>query len=786
MVSQPQVAGSRHPGTDPEALFDFLDYLRAQSFKVAADEYALVQNLMLILVALGEDVSDAKVLKKYLAPVLCTTSREQANFPAIFDRWLSGGRPASVSQDSREVRHELRNTEALWQKWRWIIAGVALTIATAVVWSVLKPAPLPRADGLDRDFVLAAHLARAHRIRLLLNGATFLALTALAWGAWWFFRARLFLKRRSTTEQPDLLTVSLDTKLNQHYDPTFLRRAAGELRRRYPAPSSELAVEATIEQTLHNSGEFTPVYRSRLVAPEYLLLIDRKGFRDHNAHLVGELIERLESDQVQIQQFYFDRDPRTVYPASARASPVALRDLLAKYNDSRILLFTEGEGLFDAATGELETWADLLWRRSHIAVLTSKTQESWGHREHVLAELALVMPATAEGIVNFAKACNGIRSPDLRVLASHGPFPHELAERPDRWLERDAPDATLVMEVLQAVRRFLGEETYFWLAACAAYPAVNFNLTIYLGTNLRDAAGQSLFTSERAVALFRLPWLQKGYLPDWLRVQLLSELSPEQSSAIREVLNRLWLSVATGSTKAIDLEIARNYPNALASLGRTVYRKLKRSSPPDSTLRDHVFASVMLGRSLSPLAVRIPRFWSRLLTRRKNRKPKPGEVAVVQEWSAKERLAAAAAYLTPIPAVVFLFIRPLKRRLLIRFHSYQSLYLALALIGLDSSKSILLVAAEAVEGSIRTLLTVEPSRPGTSPVFFVLLAISGLCDLIVYVCWFYLIVASLRGRMPKVPLVGKWAQRSAEKWGAPRTNYLTLLELDNSVGSHLN
>ena len=102
-------------------------------------------------------------------------------------------------------------------------------------------------------------------------------------------------------------------------------------------------------------------------------------------------------------------------------------------------------------------------------------------------------------------------------------------------------------------------------------------------------------------------------MPDWLRLRLVSTLDPEQNQQIREALNALWLSVATGGDRPIELEIAQRNPLAASSIAKAIFRKLRRKSSEQSVLRDRVFASIMLGRSLEPLAVRIPRMWRELM-----------------------------------------------------------------------------------------------------------------------------------------------------------------------------
>ncbi len=786
MVSDPHIT-TRYPGTDPDTLFDLLDYLREQGFKITTDTYALVQDLILVLVALGEDVKDKEVLTSYLAPVLCTNLREQVNFPQYVDRWYSGS-VAEKQQYDQEIHEQVHRTVSLWQTWWWVIAVGAL-LSAAIVWiSMDKPRPVELKSNPENaaEAVKSAAGAAAADIsktpshvrwHFLWHFVPFVPITLLGYVAWWYVRGRLFLQRRASEESPDLITVSLGSQLSQQLDQPSLRRTAGELRRRYLAPSEELAIEQTMERTIRNNGEFSPVYRSRLVAPEYLVLIDRKSFKDHNAHLVGEVIEQLQSKQVQIEKFYFDSDPRSLFAASAQGSPIPLRELLARNLDARILIFTDGEGFFDAVTGEVENWSEMLWNRSQVAVFTSREREAWGYREQALNERAICQPATIDSVIAFAKSCNGMRLQETHRISINALLPAELSERPARWLERDSPQPMLVAQVLQAVHRFLGDEGYFWLAACAAYPALNFNLTLYLGNELTDAAGQPLFTLERAASLFRLPWMQEGYMPDWLRLRLLEELSPEQTQNIRQVLNRLWISAAVGSSKAIDLEIARKYSHSLMLFGTLLYRGLRRSSPAESPLRDYVFASVMFGRSHAPLAVRIPRFWRSLLRSRKDRAPKPGETARPPKLLWKYRWLAIAPYVSPmlgfcswlvgietsykkavpfafiffaIVPIVFPLIKSVRRRHQVLYHAYQALYLWLMPV-LYILLVIVLAETRMLNDTYLLLALLFYSLIPTCPLFI------GL--------WLTGIVSALRGNTVRLPLwLGRLARRTADRW----------------------
>jgi hypothetical protein len=624
MVQRAAVNVTTSPWTDPDVLADLLDYFRKEAgYKVTPGEYALAQDLVLALIARGENIDDPACLGNYLAPVLCTTPEEQANFSAHFARWSartrSADEPAEPGNDALEREVELAGRQ--WRTWRWIIAAVAVCVGVAgvIFWwrsAFSSPSAVPGPAVAPPIGANVPPVSRDVPLGILVGAGLAFFLAVIAWGAWWYLRGRLFLKRRATVEEPDLVSVKLDSQVEECLDHVFLRRTARELRRRYRVISTEFAIAPTVEQTVRNNGRFTPVLDSRQLAPEYFVLIDRKNFRDHNARYIDELLDRLRSNHVHIERYYFDADPRTLIPVSKRDPPLTLGELQAKGHESRVLLFTDAAGLFNPVSGEMDGWTEALWRWPHLAVLTPRPREMWGFQEAQIARHALVMPALADSLVAFARHIAGARLPPRNPSYVIAPLPAELVERPMRWLEKNAPETDLVEDVLESVRRFLGEDGYLWLSACAVYPEVHFNLTLYLGTNLRTAERQPLFNTERLTALFRLPWLKYAYIPDWLRLQLVTELSRERNAEIREVLYRLWLSVASGSTKPVDFQIAHKNQTALSTLTKLIYRRLARQSSQNSPLRDYVFASVMLGRNLEPLSVRVPRIWREFFQKR--------------------------------------------------------------------------------------------------------------------------------------------------------------------------
>ena len=106
-----------------------------------------------------------------------------------------------------------------------------------------------------------------------------------------------------------------------------------------------------------------------------------------------------------------------------------------------------------------------------------------------------------------------------------------------------------------------------------------------------------------------------------------------------------------------------------------------------------------------------------------------------------ETIAGAIAYLTFIPAIVFLYRAPYNRNQFVRFHSFQSLLLCgVALV-------VLLV--------LRIAAFVLPIIPLIGPLFLVIAWVVALLALVLI--WLVLIVKALQGESFELPVLGSLA-----------------------------
>lgn len=99
-----------------------------------------------------------------------------------------------------------------------------------------------------------------------------------------------------------------------------------------------------------------------------------------------------------------------------------------------------------------------------------------------------------------------------------------------------------------------------------------------------------------------------------------------------------------------------------------------------------------------------------------------------------DNAAGALAYVTIIPAIIFLIVEPYNKNAFVRFHSWQSIFFGIAF-----------VAVHIVLGII--------------PVIGWL--ILALLDLAFLVVWVILLLKALKGERWELPIIGKFAAQQA-------------------------
>ena len=637
------------PWLEPDALCALVDDLRYARFGIDLRHYHRVLDVTLAAVAAGLVTDDPARLRGLLAPVLCQSAVEQGEFPRLFERWAARAE-ATGSITPPPMGAALREAQRRSRRWLWGIGVLGAVFAAFVLWlfdvlatpaataPVPEEIPTPPASGFG-----------------WLPWAAMIALACLAsvtaWLAMWRSLGRQFLQRDSTTDRPTVDALRVTTKVTHAYELQKVARIASALRVRVPAPDSDLAVAETVDQTARRGGLWSPVLRRKRVLPEYVAVIECHSPVDHQTALVNEMLDQFTARGVFITRYYFDGDPRVCLPDRPSEEPSTLRRLSQRFPRHRLMLFTGTETFADPLSGRLAAWVADCTAWDERAVFVPGVLRR-GAFEQDLDRYVPIFPASLDGLLAWAMSLVSTGRIRARNEGNAPTLPPMIVDDPERWLERLEPEKSEVDRLMASLTTRLPAAEFSWLAACAVYPAISWNLTTALGHALSDPAVRPGVLLERVRTLAQLPWFRHGYMPDWLRRRLLDSMPKPAEQTTRRALDSLLLSSVLGESADAALEIARGGSPVLSRLGRAVRRVLNQAPDAPDELRDYVYVRFMSGRKARRLAVRVPEaLWAALTTVRRH-----PDAARLREASASlswfQRLLTAGLYLAPPIALV--------------------------------------------------------------------------------------------------------------------------------------
>ncbi len=642
-----------------DRLTDFIEELREEGYKIGISQYIAAQNLVLTLIDQGETLDSPGSLGGYLGPIFCSSPTEQEDFQQRFKLWLDslpispapetttsevhplGTKAQVLSQELSDIQsHANQLTVGL------VIVATALIAALfPLIWnpsrtpttvatptptltsptpkassSVPTPSPSPKpsikpsppsksSELVFKPIVNASSpffcgWQQKWLIFFILTVPITVFLYALRRGLW-SKQADLFLKRVGMDREPKLEKISIQGVEQDLFPPLIFNQIARGLKRRVRIPSQQLDVNKTIEATLKKGSWLSPVYGTYQSLVEYLFLVDSASFRDHQAQFVEEMINCLKKDGVLITVYFFEGDPRICFSKERNNSPRKLQEIIHQYHDRCLIVVSDSDRFFSDISGELEPWVSQLKTWEKRAVLTPNPISNWSNQEFFLAQYFIVLPATAEGLQVLSQVLNPeVIKSYLLSGQVQTPLPEQLLIHSFHWLDRSPPTAEEITSMLKSLEQYLGEDGYYWFTACAVFPELHWNITLYLGTQLKTQANKSLAEVCSPIKLARLPWFRSGYMPDWLRSLLILKLTKEQELTIRLALQNLLVSSVQGTVNQQQLEVATQYEKMLPDLLNPMLRLLSKRSEDGSPLRDYLFLDFMQGKPI--LATKVP------------------------------------------------------------------------------------------------------------------------------------------------------------------------------------
>lgn len=495
--------------------------LRQEGFRTGVDQQLRMQELLDLIACEPQD------LKTVLCPLFATNATQQAIFYRVFDEvfpLLAADTPSPAQLAAAQALHPTGVTTPARKQERphprylkWLLI-FGLLVAGALLYSSFhrstpaskvepKPPPPPSTTPPVRRRTL--NLALPAGVPTLHPEAK---LIAYEWGAivtpllffggfalYRYFRRQISGRREAELQPPHFWPLQLESLGARVFRADDIRELARRLRQREDAMQSNLDIPATVSATIKGHGfpnfRFRPIRRP----PEYLVLIERVSNADPFSCMTTDLAGMLKADGVLLSCYHFEGDPRRLFTDSGDQLDMA--DLAPRTGDYRLLLFGSSGCLFHPVTGRLEDWVAPVFERYQLKSLLIADAPRPKRIGRLWDAGFAVLPADSAGLRQTVDFFESGGAPAGKAFPAFHPLPDPLTE--DSLEPANRPED-------------------LWLAACAVYPEINWNLALRVASTIDS----SLLCEESASRIARNQWLRQGEIPAHEREQL-AERIPE-------------------------------------------------------------------------------------------------------------------------------------------------------------------------------------------------------------------------------------------------------------------
>ncbi|MFN0036749.1 MAG: hypothetical protein ACKVUS_16910, partial [Saprospiraceae bacterium] len=455
-----------------------------------------------------------------------------------------------------------------------------------------------------------------HWLRWLL----FLPFTALLFALWRWLewrRRKLIAELDRPDKPPYVWNIRIDGPDDIVLGDAF-HHALQVMRRRTATDTLRLDLPRTLRDTAEKGGMPAFRFRAQTQPVDYLLLIDRQSAHNHRAQLFDAVFRALQAQELHIERFFYDSDIRVGFN-EAHPDGLRLADISQRYGQARLIVVGTGLQLIHPAHGRLEPWAEVFKNWPARALFSPKPANDWGRAERRLSELFTLLPATLQSL--------GFWVEELE---------HGEDARFERWRERvqDAPAAIYQPDDEHPLPMLLFQlpaELVRWVAACAIYPSLHWDLTLWLGRRLSKSSrlGKSdvgpgtepIVTLDSLLKIFRIRWFVQGQIPQIARAALLEWLEQEDPALIPRLRGELAMLLAQ-SPPPQDSSAWADHRMAVVLnqwLSETDAKKKKAHEKEIAQLLPQTEADFTvlkyLDRPPSPLHFQVPESWKKFVYR---------------------------------------------------------------------------------------------------------------------------------------------------------------------------
>ncbi|MBF0452510.1 MAG: SUMF1/EgtB/PvdO family nonheme iron enzyme [Candidatus Magnetomorum sp.] len=330
-----------------------------------------------------------------------------------------------------------------------------------------------------------------------------------------FNHRKMVLQKQKRKKPPLSWPIKVPFQKTAYLTSAKFYTIARRFRNRLFSDMLRLDIPLTIDKSLASGGFPLLHYSEMTCLPEYLFLIDLPHFRNHYSGYASQIADALSNENIFVKRFHYMDNPQICFE-TIDSKRLFLDDLFRKYSDHRLIVLGTGDDFLHPLTGKPEPWIESFHQWSTRALLTPRPISEWGSNELTLNAHFPLFPATMDGLDHLSLLF------DLNEKPSSSPL---LSDTKPLFL----PDEINA----DALESITDDPLLFqWICACAVYPELHWNLTVYVGTKIL----QKPVTEAQVLRLLQIPWFQKAEIPDpWRRV-LIQKLTEANKDATHEAI----------------------------------------------------------------------------------------------------------------------------------------------------------------------------------------------------------------------------------------------------------
>ena len=144
--------------------------------------------------------------------------------------------------------------------------------------------------------------------------------------------------------------------------------------------------------------------------------------------------------------------------------------------------------ILSPTNGKMAKWATVFDQWRTRALMSTRPPAEWDIREAQLATKFRLLPATLKGLSELVETIEAIEPKDYRLWKKVNDETAEPLRLPET-LSADELMGVLKAEFIRYSNGKTDDRLVQWIAACAVYPSLHWDLTLALGQSIWSSVG---------------------------------------------------------------------------------------------------------------------------------------------------------------------------------------------------------------------------------------------------------------------------------------------------------